>query len=232
MYEDLTTARVRFFSLMKSDTRISKLWTRDGTIHFVWKDDNKTSTINNLYDGGIFLEYDIADVEYCFHITREKQPFKCTQKASPKTEQRDNKIRSLGSGERNSWVFHMNVRSINFHFEELQVLVASFKVLPVAICLTETWGNQVDDTDSLLLNKYQKTLHISRINKNSGVFIYFHEDYSVKEIPVETTVENLTYKLSRESDQFILSCIYNAPAVGVKKFIADMETILTFQNEY
>ena len=43
---------------------------------------------------------------------------------------------------------------------------------------------------------------------------------------------NLTYKLSRESDQFIHSCIYNAPAVGVKKFIADMETILTFLNEY
>ena len=69
MYEDLTTAGVRFFNLMKSDTRISKLWSRDGTIYFVWKDDNKTYTINNLYDGGIFLEYDIADVEYCFHIT-------------------------------------------------------------------------------------------------------------------------------------------------------------------
>ena len=54
----------------------------------------------------------------------------------------------------------MNVRSINFHFEEPQVLVASFKVLPVAICLTETWGKQVDDTDSLLLNKFQKPLHI------------------------------------------------------------------------
>ena len=70
MYEDLT-ARVRFFNLMKSDTRISKLWTRDGTIYFVWKDDTKTYTINNLYDCDIFLEYDIADVEYCFHITRE-----------------------------------------------------------------------------------------------------------------------------------------------------------------
>ena len=83
-----------------------------------------------------------------------------TQKAS-KTEQQDNKIRFLESGERNCWVFHMNVRSINFHFEELQVQVASFKVLPVAICLPETWGKQVEDTDSLLLNKYQKPLHIS-----------------------------------------------------------------------
>ena len=126
----------------------------------------------------------------------------------------------------------MKVRSINFHSEELQVLVASFKVLPVALCLTETWGNQVVDTDSHLLNKYQKPLHISRIIKNSGNFMYFHEDYSVKEMPVETTVENLTYKLSRESDHFILLCIYNAPAVGVKNFIADMETILTFLNEY
>ena len=45
----------------------------------------------------------------------------------------------------------MNVRSINFHFEELQVIVALFKVITVAICLTETWGKQVDDTDILLL---------------------------------------------------------------------------------
>ena len=121
----------------------------------------------------------------------------------------------------------MNVRSINFHFEELQVINDSFKVLSVAVCLIETWGNQVDDTDSLLLNEYQKPLHISRINKISGVFIFVHEDYSVKEIPGDNCGQS-NLKRSRESDRFILSCIYNAPAVGVKKLFADMETMFTF----
>ena len=49
---------------------------------------------------------------------------------------------------------------------------------------------------------------------------------------MEATVENLTYKFSEQSNQFILSCIYDAPAVGVKKFITDTETILSALNEY
>ena len=71
VYEDLTMARIRFFNLMKADSRINKAWTRDGTIFFIWKEDNKTYTINNLYDGGLFLEYSIDDVEECFTFNRE-----------------------------------------------------------------------------------------------------------------------------------------------------------------
>ena len=71
VYEDLTTARMRFFNLMKSDTRISNVWTREGTIHYIWKDDNNKYTINNLFEGGLFLSYDISDMENCFSLNRE-----------------------------------------------------------------------------------------------------------------------------------------------------------------
>ena len=71
IFEDLTMARIRFLNLMKADTRISKSWTRDGTNFFIWKDDYKTYNINNLYEGGLFLNYEIDDVEGCFYINRE-----------------------------------------------------------------------------------------------------------------------------------------------------------------
>ena len=70
IFEDLTTPRLRFFNLMKADTRISKVWTREGTIFFVWREDNKTYTVQNLFDGGLFLDYDINDIEDCFMISR------------------------------------------------------------------------------------------------------------------------------------------------------------------
>ena len=71
VFEDLTTARLRFFNIMKADMRISKVWTREGTIFFVWKEDSKTYTIQNLFDGGLFLNYEMSDIEDCFMLSRE-----------------------------------------------------------------------------------------------------------------------------------------------------------------
>ena len=125
----------------------------------------------------------------------------------------------------------MNVRSVNNHFDELQILVSSFKVLPVAICLTETWGQQCD-VDTLLINSYQKPIHIARVNQNSGVILYVHDEYIPKQISIDTQAENLTYELSSESNKFIVSCIYNAPGLGTKKFLDDIEMLLNSLNQY
>ena len=68
IFEDLSTARIRFCNLMRADTRINNVWTRDGVIHFIWKEDEKKYTLNNLFEGGLFLGYNIDDVEECFQI--------------------------------------------------------------------------------------------------------------------------------------------------------------------
>ena len=62
--------------------------------------------------------------------------------------------------------------------------------------------------------------------------MYVHENYVPKIIPVKTTIENLTMQLSNGSSKLILSCIYNAPAVGVKTFLKDIDLVLTSTNEY
>ena len=126
----------------------------------------------------------------------------------------------------------MNVRSVYYHFDEIQILVGTFKRLPVAICLTETWEKPNDSPASLLLENYQEPLHLSSVNKSSGVIVYVHDNFVAKRIPRKTTTENITLQLSNASSKFILSCIYNAPAIGVKTFMNDINALLTSFIEY
>ena len=66
IFEDLTRPRLEFFNMMKRDSRLEKVWTREGTIFFTWKNDLKVCRIQGLYDGGILLNYSFHDVMACF----------------------------------------------------------------------------------------------------------------------------------------------------------------------
>ena len=68
IFEDLTRPRLAFLNMMKSDTRIQNAWTREGTIYFVWKEDGNIYKVNGLYEGGVFLNYNIEDVLGCFNF--------------------------------------------------------------------------------------------------------------------------------------------------------------------
>ena len=50
---------------MKSDTRLSGAYTREGTFFYTMHNNN-IYKINNLYDGSIVLNYHIEDIESCF----------------------------------------------------------------------------------------------------------------------------------------------------------------------
>ena len=67
IFEDLSAARVNFLKIMRSDERIQSTWTREGTIFFIWKADEKLYKINELYEGGQFLEYILDVVRNCFN---------------------------------------------------------------------------------------------------------------------------------------------------------------------
>ena len=56
---------------MKSDNNIEKVWSREGTLHYVKAGgDNRVYKINSLYDGGQALGYDFYTVQSCFKDTR------------------------------------------------------------------------------------------------------------------------------------------------------------------
>ena len=49
VFEDLTLARVKFFNMMKTDTRIENVWTREGTINYKLAGDSRVQTIKRLF---------------------------------------------------------------------------------------------------------------------------------------------------------------------------------------
>ena len=66
VFEDIPVPRLKFFNLMKSDSRIANVWTREGTIFYKWVDDNTVNTLRGLFDAGIELGYNFDSVESCF----------------------------------------------------------------------------------------------------------------------------------------------------------------------
>ena len=61
IFGDLSTARLNFLRILKTDERIQSTWTREGTLYFIWKEDQRVYKINGLWEGGDFLVYDKLD---------------------------------------------------------------------------------------------------------------------------------------------------------------------------
>ena len=57
---------MNFNQLMRSDNRVESVWTRDGTIFFVWKQDKTICKNEGLFEGRSFLDYSLTNVMNCF----------------------------------------------------------------------------------------------------------------------------------------------------------------------
>ena len=64
--EDISRSRVKFLNLMRTDPRNASAWTKEGTVFFTEPNSQQINKFNNLYDGGILLNYSLDDVLYCF----------------------------------------------------------------------------------------------------------------------------------------------------------------------
>ena len=66
VYEDLTKPRLNFVKIMQKDARFERVWTREGIIHGIRRDNQKLYKVNDLYQAGLDLGYNISDVLQCF----------------------------------------------------------------------------------------------------------------------------------------------------------------------
>ena len=66
VYEDLTKPRLNFVKIMQKDARFERVWTREGTIHGIRRDNQKLYKVNDLYQAGLDLGYNINDILQCF----------------------------------------------------------------------------------------------------------------------------------------------------------------------
>ena len=83
------------------------------------------------------------------------------------------------------------------------------------------------------LQGYQKPLSVKKVNKASGVVVYIDERFSYKELHIETTIENITIRLSgKRSEKILLCCLYNSPFFNKDNSLNDIDTILTELNNH
>ena len=52
--------------MTKTDTRTENVCTREGTINYKLAGDSRVQTIKGLFEGGLKLKYQLADLEQCF----------------------------------------------------------------------------------------------------------------------------------------------------------------------
>ena len=110
-------------------------------------------------------------------------------------------------------VQHLNIRSLNAnidHFREfLRSLHGNFSV----IVLTESWCDETANENSLLsLNNYY-SVHQTRNNKKSGIYIYIHQqlesmlrnDIDIFNNEIETCSVQI---INRKSKNFVVTGVY------------------------
>ena len=70
VFEDISRPHLAFFNLMKRDSRIAMVWTRESNIFYQFKNERSVRKITGLYEGGDELGYQLQDVKNCFYFQR------------------------------------------------------------------------------------------------------------------------------------------------------------------
>ena len=70
IFEDMSPARAKFFSMMKKDQRIESVWTREATIFYVWRENKRVYKIIELYEAERNLNYEFLEFSKCFNHSR------------------------------------------------------------------------------------------------------------------------------------------------------------------
>ena len=66
IFEDISRPRVMFLNMMKQDNRINSAYTKNGSILYTKKDNNRVYKIRNLYEGAFNLGFSLHDLKNCF----------------------------------------------------------------------------------------------------------------------------------------------------------------------
>jgi hypothetical protein len=122
-------------------------------------------------------------------------------------------------------IFHINIRGINKHFDELLALLQDSKVTFDLIILTETQLKH--DTDQISLNGYTTLNFTNKTTTHDGLTI-ISNDKSLDSINIthnkafsEANVASIS--LSKNSEKYSILAIYRSPSGDIKTFCNELE---------
>lgn len=124
-------------------------------------------------------------------------------------------------------ILHLNIRSINKHFNDFVCVLEDLKTQFSIIVLTESWLTE----DSVLFNLpgYSTFVNPGKTNKCDGTVIFARDNFKPAFEQINTTSANFTYvKLCNPISNKIYNVltIYRSNANILGEFLSDLNTIL------
>ena len=129
-------------------------------------------------------------------------------------------------------VLHINIRSLNAHFDDLLSFLTSLNFCFPLICLSETWLSQNVPLSTLQIPSYKLICQNRQVGKGGGVAIYVHDN-----LPF-TILNNINFHINHSESIFIEFCIngmkyiggtiYRKPGTPISEFLVSLENCLNF----
>ncbi|KAJ8979456.1 hypothetical protein NQ317_006770 [Molorchus minor] len=136
-----------------------------------------------------------------------------------------NKIISVNANYENLKVLHLNIRSIQKNFEELEILLYEISHEIDIILLTETW--KIENPELYKLNGYNIIYNDGNYNQNDGVVLLIkeglHFDYKIDNLgPIKV----IRAELKVFEHHVDILCLYKSPALDSNEFLSELEYYL------
>lgn len=131
---------------------------------------------------------------------------------------------------------YLNIRSLDKHHEELQVLLHSLNTKPDIIICAETWNCR--NPNLYDIERYKLHINNSSINKADGVAMYVKSslEVNITNIALNKTVLIEAQITANENKKITISAIYRSKEIKKESFIADLKNYLStkknLQNHY
>ena len=129
-------------------------------------------------------------------------------------------------------VLGLNIRCLDYHKNELRVLLEIIDKNPEVLALTETWMTDDQSLVDLDIMGYQPIEFKARQNakrRSGGVAFYVKKGLSFQVVSFETDIECLSIKTTRENKTLYNICaIYRPETVKINNFLGYLENLLYF----
>lgn len=122
-------------------------------------------------------------------------------------------------------IIHLNIRSIQKHFDELLILISNSSVSHDVIILSETW--KIASLDSFNIPGYVSYFNDSQKNQNDGVIVYIKNNltHSVK-VNKLNEINIIKTSLILGNISVGISSVYRSPSSNIDLFLSEVDNYM------
>ena len=114
----------------------------------------------------------------------------------------------------------------------MEAFIHSLESPPAILCLTETWLNENDDYDAMLISGYSQYVIKNRKTRGGGVMIQLQNGYNIINQINSDFDEALFVDVIKNGTLIKLAVIYNPPRTNKLEFLNKLDSFLEENNNH